>query len=70
MTTTKTVTTAASFADQEAATKEKYASQYKFLSGRSQLRVWVKKEKYEEFKTATRKNGTSIEAELVFRFVC
>ena len=37
-----------------------YASQYKFLSGRSQLRVWVEKEKYEKFKKTVRKNGTSI----------
>lgn len=37
-----------------------YASQYKFLAKRSQLRVWVEKDKYEKFKRAVEKNGTSI----------
>lgn len=37
-----------------------YASQYKFLAKRSQVRVWVEREKYLKFKEAVKKNGTSI----------
>lgn len=37
-----------------------YSAQYKFLDERSQLRVWVIKDKFERFKRAAEKNGTSI----------
>lgn len=41
---------------------DKYASQKKYLSTRTQLRVWVDPEKYEALKEKAKKNGTSVYA--------
>lgn len=41
---------------------DKYASQKKYLSTRTQLRVWVDPEKYERLKEKAKANGTSVYA--------
>lgn len=40
----------------------KYNSQRKYLDKQKQLRVWVNPEKYEQFRAAVEKNGTSMYA--------
>lgn len=42
--------------------KDKYGSQKKYLSTRTQLRVWVDPEKYEALKEKAKANGTSVYA--------
>lgn len=42
--------------------KDKYASQKRYLSERTQLRVWVDPEKYEALKAKAKRNGTSVYA--------
>ncbi len=39
---------------------DKYSAQKKYLEKRKQLRVWLDAEKYETFKEAAEKNGTSV----------
>lgn len=41
---------------------DKYSPQRKYLDKQKQLRVWVNPEKYEQFRAAVEKNGTSMYA--------
>lgn len=41
---------------------DKYSSQRKYLDRQKRLQVWVNAEKYEQFRAAVEKNGTSMYA--------